>query len=778
MHITQGESCQLNKFLFEKFDRYEGQRKLFGSFIKPAHLLYIFLFLFSLCCGPLFQTVFAGEDVPVTAPLNPDFTNWQKSLSSSSIKKLAAGMEEIHGYMPSPHDWSYLQSSPPMALKLRLGTSAAYDLRTIGGVTPVRDQGNCGSCWTFGTYGSLESWIMKRETSLDFSENNLKNYHGFDWGPCDGGNEDMSIAYLTRGSGPVIEANDPYHAWDDRPSPGGIPQKYVKNIWRFSTAGDIKNAIMNYGALYTTLYMNVGYYNSGTYTYYYSGSNTINHGVTVVGWDDNKVVPGAPGNGAWIIKNSWGTSFGQAGFFYVSYYDSRAVKEAAAFMDAVPVSDYVTIYQYDPLGQTSAVSYGSTTAWGANIFTPSQNGYLGAIGTTFLSNNTSYEISIYDNFSNGLFSSPLGSTVTGTATYAGYYTISLPALIPLTTGNNFAVVVKYTTPGYNYPIPMEEPFANYSSAATASAGQSYISSNGIAFTDITTYFANTNVNIKALTVPIDTVPGTPTGVSATAGNAQATVSFSTPASDGGSPIISYTVTSNPDGRTATGPSSPLTVTGLTNGTPYTFTVTATNAAGTGPASVPSNSVTPMTPMMVPGPPIGVSATAGDAQVTVSFSPPVSNGGSPITLYTVTSSPDGNMAIGSSGPLTVLGLTNGTSYTFTVTAKNAVGKGPSSAPSNSVTPREVSGDSVVMMHGGAVSGTYSSLQDAYNQCADRDIIQLQSATFTESPNFNLNMSVLLKGGYDSSFTFQSGLTVIHGTMTISAGTITVENLIIK
>jgi len=84
----------------------------------------------------------------------------------------------------------------------------------------------------------------------------------------------------------------------------------------------------------------------------------------------------------------------------------------------------------------------------------------------------------------------------------------------------------------------------------------------------------------------------------------------------------------------------------------------------------------------------------------------------------------------------------------------------------------------MMHGGAVSGTYSSLQDAYNQCADRDIIQLQSATFTESPNFNLNMSVLLKGGYDSSFTFQSGLTVIHGTMTISAGTITVENLIIK
>lgn len=88
-------------------------------------------------------------------------------------------------------------------------------------------------------------------------------------------------------------------------------------------------------------------------------------------------------------------------------------------------------------------------------------------------------------------------------------------------------------------------------------------------------------------------------------NQQATVSFDAPVDDGGSAILSYTVTSNPDSITATGNASPITVTGLTNGTPYTFTVTATNAVGTGPASDPSNSVTPAA--VVPGAPTNVVA---------------------------------------------------------------------------------------------------------------------------------------------------------------------------
>ena len=95
------------------------------------------------------------------------------------------------------------------------------------------------------------------------------------------------------------------------------------------------------------------------------------------------------------------------------------------------------------------------------------------------------------------------------------------------------------------------------------------------------------------TLPVCTIPGAPTGIVATAGNAQATVSFTAPASNGGGPIISYTVMSNPGGKIVTGTSSPITVTGLTNGIAYTFTVKASNSLCTGPASSPSNTVTPV-----------------------------------------------------------------------------------------------------------------------------------------------------------------------------------------
>ncbi len=99
-----------------------------------------------------------------------------------------------------------------------------------------------------------------------------------------------------------------------------------------------------------------------------------------------------------------------------------------------------------------------------------------------------------------------------------------------------------------------------------------------------------------------TAPGAPTGVSAVGGNAQATVTFTAPASDGGSAITSYTVTASPGGLTATGGGSPLTVLGLTNGIEYTFTVTATNAVGTGDPSAASNAVSPVAPP--PPPPDG------------------------------------------------------------------------------------------------------------------------------------------------------------------------------
>ena len=179
-------------------------------------------------------------------------------------------------------------------------------------------------------------------------------------------------------------------------------------------------------------------------------------------------------------------------------------------------------------------------------------------------------------------------------------------------------------------------------------------------------------------------PGAPTIGTATAGNTQATVNFTPPSSNGGFAITNYTVTVLPGGKTVNGKSSPIIVTGLTNGTAYTFSVTATNSAGTGTSSFSSNSVTPAGP---PAAPTTVTAIAGNADAIVSFSGASANG-SAITGYTVTASPGGKTVNGTLSPITVSNLTNGTAYTFTVTATNSVGTSAASVASKSVTPAGV------------------------------------------------------------------------------------------
>ena len=191
-----------------------------------------------------------------------------------------------------------------------------------------------------------------------------------------------------------------------------------------------------------------------------------------------------------------------------------------------------------------------------------------------------------------------------------------------------------------------------------------------------------------------TAPDAPIIGTAIATSTQTSVSFAAPLSDGDSPIINYTAIASPGGNIGTvsqAGSGTITVTGLTNGTAYTFTVTATNSVGTSAASAASNSVTPAT---VPDAPTIGTATAGNGQASVPFTAPASDGGSAITSYTATSNPGnitGTISQAGSGTITVTGLTNGTAYTFTVTATNSVGTSAASAASNSVTLALAIGD---------------------------------------------------------------------------------------
>ena len=201
--------------------------------------------------------------------------------------------------------------------------------------------------------------------------------------------------------------------------------------------------------------------------------------------------------------------------------------------------------------------------------------------------------------------------------------------------------------------------------------------------------------------PAPAPPGTPTAVTATAGDTLANVSWARAAD--GQPVTSFTVRNSaasngvfaPDvfvtaaAGTTTVPGS-VTVNGLTDGVTYQFEVLATNSLGSSAFSAPSNPVTPVA-LTVPGAPTGVSATATDAQALVVWTPPSSNGNTPITSYTVSALVGGVPAgitatvAGSATGAAVSGLTDGVTYTFTVHATNAIGSGAESAPSNAVTP---------------------------------------------------------------------------------------------
>lgn len=462
------------------------------------------------------------------APANRDFKDIiarLKSLNSSGNREGKGTDDDSLGLIPSPIDIVFLTSvgswesggntamsgTDPFLQVTGYTTPyapATFDLRPTGKLTPVKEQGKCGACWAFSTYGSLESTNLPG-SAWDFSENNMKNSHGFDLSPCQGGNYLMAAAYLSRWAGPVSESADPYQESGTRGVQNSPALQHVQEIsFLPSRQGAldnayIKQAIRENGAVYSSIRWEKSYYSPGRYSYYYPGASIQNHAIDIVGWDDTysrfnfAVTP--PGDGAFIVRNSWGEDWGEQGYFYVSYYDTIIGKELIQFFSE-KTSNYDRMYSYDPLGWVTSIGAGDGTLYAANVFSASGNEELRAVSFYTPVKGTSYEIEVSKNPSvgpRGQYSQVVSS---GTFPYAGYHTVVLNTPVVLEKGEKFSIIIRLTTPGYGYPLAVEYPMTGYSTQAIAHSGESFISSDGKTWTDLTRVVQNGNACIKAFTV--------------------------------------------------------------------------------------------------------------------------------------------------------------------------------------------------------------------------------------------------------------------------------------
>jgi len=383
-----------------------------------------------------------------------------------------------------------------------------YDLRLLGKVTPVKNQFTTGACWAFASFGAIESLLLPNEI-YDFSEDHLSLGHGFDLEQADGGNYAISLSYLTRWSGPVLEVDDVFN--DGVNNPNAIPVKRIQEA-RFipnKNYTDIKLSLMKYGALQTSIYLsdatiaaNSAYYNAEKASYYYNGKEIINHDVVIVGWDDNyskdnfKTKPLK--NGAFIVKNSYGTAFGNQGYFYISYEDKHVGTQNIAFTRVDTTTKYTTIYQSDWLGYIGQIGYGEDTAYFSNVYEAKVQEDLKAVAFYATGENTNYEVYVVPQFKSSVDFSKMKLVKRGHLDFAGYYTIDFET--PEVVLGTFAVVVKITTPNSRYPVAAEfMKSLSWLKTVDITDGIGYMSYDGLLWERTETELES-NVCLKAFTV--------------------------------------------------------------------------------------------------------------------------------------------------------------------------------------------------------------------------------------------------------------------------------------
>jgi C1A family cysteine protease len=694
---------------------YEREEVLNKTRIKWGQSLFAFmsgLFLLFILSSPVLAAT--PEIEAIREQIRIKGALWQSE--ETSITKLPQELRLkrlglLKGPLSATEGAHLLRSIPSVAQD---STYLNYNEPPNDYVTPIKDQGNCGSCWAFSTTAALESQVLMATradpASIDLAEQILLSCSGA--GNCEqGGQIDLASDFF-KSTGLPPESCFPYTATDNQCSNATCPswQSDTATItgWQWVTTTSptvdvLKNALLTYGPLVTTMnvYEDLFSYAGGVYSYV-SGRLEGSHAIEIIGYDDS--------NQCFIVKNSWGAGWGESeagsistrGFFRIAYseLDDPNV-QFGYFTIAYAGSNHLSV----PGPPTGVIATPGNAQAAVGFTPPASNGGSAITGYTVtsipgggidlnarttstthtvggLTDGTAYTFTV--RATNTMFagpaSGPSNQVTPGIVPGA-------PTNVTATPGNAQATV--------NFQLPTTGTRPITSCTVTPSPNPSGITATGagspVTVTGLTNgaayNFTATAANATGTGPPSSPSksvmpagpPGAPTVATVTPGNSQATVSFTTPANDGSS-ITGYTVTSSPSQKKASGPRSPITVKGLTNGTAYTFTITAANKVGTGPVSGPSGSVTPGT---VPGAPTGVTATPANAQATVSFTTPASNGGSAINDYTVTSLPGGKTASGTGPTLTVTGLTKGTAYTFTVKATNAMGTGPASKPSNKV-----------------------------------------------------------------------------------------------
>lgn len=265
---------------------------------------------------------FAAIFIMLAAGIGSFFVN--TSVKAEKEQDLLGGrsIEELCGFNP-PDDW--WKNVKFYFMDGSAGQPSSFDWRDEGGVTPVKDQGNCGSCWAFGTVAPLESAIKIREDiTVDLSEQWLVSCNRDGWG-CNGGwwahDYHQYKTGKCGGYGAVLEDDFPYSASDE--SCGGpYDHEYIVEDWGFiggegsvPPTEDIKQAIIDYGPVSAAVRASSGWSSyDGTYVYDDHAPGSVNHAITIVGWDDNM-----GSNGAWIVKNSWGSGWGDNGYMYIEY---------------------------------------------------------------------------------------------------------------------------------------------------------------------------------------------------------------------------------------------------------------------------------------------------------------------------------------------------------------------------------------------------------------------------------------------------------------------------